>query len=133
MALPATHSQLEQEIRELTATQRRAVLRALMPEIDIAIRQGVTYAEISRRLTAAGVTLAPESVRKARMRWRSKSPGSAASHMAAPDTVPFTPPTPKEPAAVRGSGIHSKADLVRLRTSAESIDLTQLGELARQK
>ncbi len=133
MALPATHSQLQQEIRELTATQRRAVLRALMPEIDIAIRQGVTYAEISRRLTTAGVTLAPESVRKARMRWRSKNPGPAASHMAAPDTTPFTPPTPKEPAAVRGSGIHSKADLVRLRTSAESIDLTQLGDLARQK
>ncbi len=133
MALPPNHSQLQQEIRGLTATQRRAVLRALMPEIVVAVGQGVTYAEISRRLTAAGVTLAPESVRKACMRWRSKNPRPSACQMAAPDTATFMAPTPTPPADVRGSGIHSKADLVRLRTSAEAIDLTQLAELGRQQ
>ncbi len=117
----------------MVATQRKAILRSLMPQIDAAVNHGVTYSEISKRLAAAGIELAPESLRQARYRWR-KRPASVATE-SVPDTTPTRPPISAQEVSkpAPGERIHSKADLVRLRNSAESIDLTQLGELARQK
>lgn len=128
-----TQSRLLQEIRQIAATQRKAILRSLMPQIDAAVNQGVTYSEISKRLAAAGIELAPESLRQARYRWR-KRPASVPTE-SVPDTTPTRHPISAEEVSkpAPGERIHSKADLVRLRNSAESIDLTQLGDLARQK
>ncbi|MDR7948287.1 hypothetical protein [Achromobacter aegrifaciens] len=129
----ATQSRLLQEIRQMAATQRKAILRSLMPQIDAAVNHGVTYSEISKRLAAAGIELAPESLRQARYRWR-KRPTSVASE-SVPDTTPTRPPLSANEASkpMPSERIHSKADLVRLRTSSESIDLTQLAELGRQQ
>ncbi len=130
---PPTQSGLQQAIHQLVATHRRAILRALMPAIDSAVSQGVTYAELSRRLEAAGVTLAPESIRKARQRWRSRKHERNEQPCVAPGTPALTAPSTNAPPVMRSGGIHSKADLVRLRTSSESIDLTQLAEIGRHK
>lgn len=127
-----------QQLNALAWSSGRARLRALLPLVDSLVNQGVPYTEIVATLAKAGILLKAKSLRQARWRWRQQQPKSGlpfSPRLATPSTSPLPPAgnlqAPKFPS--EPGRISSKADLVQLRTSAESIDLTQLAELGRQK
>jgi len=128
-----------QQLNALRQAEQRARFRALLPLIDELISQGVSHAAIVTALAKTGISLKTASVRQALYRWRKQQthPGAgAASDSAAsarPEQLPPPPQPIRSPVGIRHGGITSKADLVRLRKSQESIDLNQLAELSRQK
>lgn len=127
-----------QRLNNLGAMSRRPKLRALLPTLDTLQRQGVPYSEMAEALAIEGLLLKAESVRKALIRWRKRqtSPDAAtpapispkASHDSGAQSSAC--PQPKPPLT---PPITSKADLVRLRTASDPIDLNELAELGRKK
>lgn len=127
-----------QQLNALAWSSGRAQLRALLPLVDSLVDQGVPYAEIVATLAKSGIVLKAKSLRQARWRWRqqqTKSGLPSSPRVTTSSTSPLPPggnlQAPKSPS--EPGRISSKADLVQLRNSAESIDLNQLGEIARQK
>ncbi|QKH35343.1 hypothetical protein FOC84_10460 [Achromobacter pestifer] len=127
-----------QQLNALAWSSGRAQLRALLPLVDSLVDQGVPYAEIVATLAKSGIVLKAKSLRQARWRWRqqqTKSGLPSSPRVTTPPTSPLPPArhfqSPKSPS--EPGRISSKADLVQLRTSAESIDLAQLAEIGRQK
>lgn len=134
---PATASELVQQLNALNATDRRAQLRAILPLVDQLVHRGVSHAKIVETLTNAGFPVTILSFRQALYRWRKRSRTAVPD---GPQDVPVSPAVPANlPARPPGSsassasGIHSKADLVRLRKASDPIDLDELAKIGRKK
>lgn len=129
-------------LSDLAWSSPRARLRALMPVIDRISRDGVAYASIAQELASNGLILKPNSVRQALYRWRKRvgtSPPDVAAlgvpteRLTAPTAATAPAGRPVSPPALMSGRINGKADLVRLRKSAETIDLEELAELGRRQ
>lgn len=135
---PLPIEDLAERLRGLARVQRRARLRLLMPTIDDLARQGVTHREMSEVLSAAGIPLQPDSLRKALSRWRlqRERQRSSSDTRSAPGAAPRTlgPIPSNTPAGYAASPvpITSKEGLARLR-QASAPDLNALAALGRQK
>lgn len=136
-AQPTTASDLVQQLNTMSATDRRAQLRALLPLIDQLVRRDVSHAKIVESLKNAGFAMTILSFRKALYRWRKRS-RTAVPH--GPQDVPASPAVsadfpspPPASSASSASGIQSKADLVRLRKASDPIDLDELAKIGRKK
>lgn len=126
-----------QQLNALARTHASARMRALLPVIDGLVLQGVPYAAIVTALANCGIAIKAASLRQAVCRWRSRQKRAGLSQPT-PVQSP-APATPGSPGADQSGNladpprITSKADLVRLRSSTDSIDLSQLAEIGRQK
>ncbi|WP_231690696.1 hypothetical protein, partial [Achromobacter sp. 2789STDY5608621] len=132
---PPDDADAVQQLNALLQSDTRARFRGLLPLIDDLVGQGVPYGAIATALEKAGITMKAASIRQARCRWR-KRKSKTATHATAPGHGDFpkpqaTAPAPQLPKAT--GTIASKADLVQLRRSADTLDLNQLAELGRQK
>ena len=127
-----------QQLNALRTVDRQARLRALLPLINELTRQGVSQMRILDVLARAEINLKPASLRQALYRWRQRQrqrPDQPASpsNKYSTQLVPDSPNLPATPSPAPLAGIHSKADLKRLRDSSDHIDLNALAELGRMK
>ncbi|MFY3630758.1 hypothetical protein ACOTFH_29315, partial [Achromobacter xylosoxidans] len=132
---PPDDADAVQQLNALLQSDTRAKFRGLLPLIDHLVGQGVPYGAIAAALEKAGITMKAASIRQARCRWRKKK-SKTATHATAPGHGDFPTPqaTAPAPQPPRATGtIASKADLVQLRRSADTLDLNQLAELGRQR
>ncbi|MFJ3465161.1 hypothetical protein [Achromobacter spanius] len=136
-APPTTASELVQQLNTMSATDRRAQLRALLPLVDQLVRRGVSHAKIVDSLKNAGFAMTILSFRKALYRWRKRlrtavpdGPQDVPVSPAVPADLPAPPPASSASSA---SSIQSKADLVRLRKASDPIDLDELAKIGRKK
>ncbi|WP_373981069.1 hypothetical protein LN047_02190 [Achromobacter sp. JD417] len=127
-----------QRLNNLADTSRKAKLRAFLPTLDALQRQGVSYSEMAEALATEGYALKAESVRKALIRWRKRQVGPPSTNPAS------TTPTPDHDSGATSHSappanpsvtptITTKADLVRLRSASDPIDLNELAEIGRRK
>jgi hypothetical protein len=124
---------LATDLLNLAKQARRAQLHALLPVVHELSRQGVPHESLATKMSAGGIPITAATLRKALSRWRKQQ--AHAGDQASINTTPAiaTPTLRPKPVGFAAGGITSKADLVRLRNSQESIDLNQLAALSRQK
>jgi len=121
------------QLAALQHTEHRTRIRALLPLIDELVRQGVSHAAIVSTLADAGIAMKEASVRQALYRWRKKrARGDAPAAFSSNPDRPVQQPIPESADSGTGS-MTSKGDLVRLRRSHKTIDLSELAKLGRQK